>query len=509
MTVLNRSHLKSAYILVLLVLCMAGRAAAQQVQIGVNATEITTDQALVMSVTLSGVSAGQIPQPQFPEIKGMQAAGTSSSQNWVNGKASVSFSRNYITQTPGTYKVPAMSYTFKGATTQSQPITVKVTKGTGKPQGGYRDPFADFFNDPFFGGQQQPQQNLKYKSLDADYFLTVNLDKESCYIGEQVHGDVKLYVNERDARKIKVDGMAIFEMQQRVKNTGFWQEIIELKEIPAERAQANGKNYIAYTLFKNILFPIKTGDIAFKDIYLDGMKLAVATNASPIARFMGQDTKFEKIKIKAADRRLIVKPLPVTKLTDASMVGKFKLEAALNHQEIKTGENLELEVKIAGNGNMAMMADPVIAFPDGFEVYDPSTQFNSRVQGNGLIGDKTWKWSMLPARAGDYDLGPIKFFFFDPSKRAYDSLIVPEIKVKVTGEDIENQRISESTTDDFYTTALGSSAQKLASSHRGSGWILFGGLALVAGVVAARTMRRRKQIAKGGHVEAPTDFWSK
>jgi hypothetical protein len=300
------------------------------------------------------------------------------------------------------------------------------------------------------------------------------------------------------------------EMQQRIKNNGFWQEIIELREIPAERAQVNGKNYIAYTLYKNILFPIKTGDIAFKDIYLDGMKLAVATNADPMSRFMGRDTKFEAIKIKAADRELKVNPLPATNLPDANMVGKFKMEAGLNQKEIKTGENLELEIKIAGNGNIAMMADPAVQFPESFEVYDPSTTYNSRVQGNGLLGDKSWKWSMLPTRSGEFDLGPLRFFYFDPEKGAYDSLVVPEIKVKVTGDDIENQRIGKSGTDEFYSTALSASASKLHGSGGSSKWILLGGLALVTGLVTTGVMRKRK-VRK--QAKAPTreneDFWSK
>ncbi|MEY3444247.1 MAG: hypothetical protein RLZZ519_2528 [Bacteroidota bacterium] len=489
-------------VMVMLYIAAFDKAFAQQIQISANAKEITTDDQFVLSVTMSGIAGGSIPQARFPEIKGLQPGGTSTSQNWVNGSASVTFSRSYFAPNAGKFNVPEMSYEFNGKVSKSQAFTLNVKKGTGRKQQanqGMRDPFADFFNDPFFGGGQRRQpEDLKFKSLSADYFLSVNLDKRSCYIGEQVHGDVILYVNEMDARKIKVDGMAIMEMQQRIKNNGFWQEIIELKEIPGERAQINGKNYIAYTLYKNILFPIKTGNIAFKDIYLDGMKLAVATNADPMSRFMGRDTKFEAIKIKAADRELIVNPLPATKLPDANMVGKFKLEAMLNQKEIKTGENLELEIKIAGNGNIAMMADPVVAFPESFELYEPSTTYNSRIQGNGLLGDKTWKWSMLPTRSGEFDLGPLRFYYFDPEKAAYDSLVVPELKVKVTGEDIENQRIGKSGADDFYESAFAASG----------GVVFVAGMLLVAGLVTTGVIRRRRT-AKHKPTHENEDFWSK
>ncbi|MFM2376204.1 MAG: hypothetical protein RLZZ165_1301 [Bacteroidota bacterium] len=503
-------------------LLLLGDIAAQQIQIGVNAKEITTDDQFVLSVTLSGITGGQVPQPRFPEIKGLQMGGTSTSQSWVNGYASVTFSRTYFAPSAGKFVVPEVSYEFRGAVGKSPAFTLIVKKGTGRQQpnnasggmrdpfGGMRDPFGDFFSDPFFGGggrQRQPE-DMKFKSLSADYFLSVNLDKSSCYIGEQVHGDVVLYVNELDARKIKVDGQAIMEMQQRIKNNGFWQEIIELKEIPAERTRVNGKNYIAYTLYKNILFPIKTGDIEFKDIYLDGMKLAVATNADPISRFLGQDIKFEAIKIRASDRKLIVKPLPPTALPDANMVGKFKMEASLNHPEIRTGQNLELEVKIAGNGNMAMITDPAVAFPENFEVYDPSTTYNSRIQGNGIIGDKSWKWSMLPTRAGSYDLGPLKFFYFDPESGHYDSLVVPEIKVKVTGDDIENQRIGKSGIDTYYVNAFSASESAPSSNESASAWVLFGGLTLVAGLVAMVVIRRRKEKQNPLANDSPREnFW--
>jgi hypothetical protein len=450
--------------LALAVCCLTFAAVpAQQIKISHNADEITTDQQFTITVEVGGIRGGSVPMPAFPEVKGLQSAGTSNSQSWINGLASISFSKSYFAPEPGSYKIPAIGYGFNGVQQSSPAFVLTVKKGSGKQQakanqnpfGGFRDPFQDFFNDPFFGGgQKQKPQDLKYKSLDADYFLSVNLDKESCYVGEQVHGDVVLYVYEYDSRKIKVDGQAIMEMQQRIKNTGFWQEIIELKQIPAERVVINNRPYIAYTLYKNILFPINSGDIEFKDLYLDGMKLAVATNADPISKFMGRDMKFENIKIKASDRKLAVKPLPPTQLPDANMVGKFKMEAGLNHKQVKTGENLELEVKIAGNGNMAMMADPVVAFPESFEVYEPSTTFNSRIQGNGMLGDKSFKWSMLPTRKGNFELGPLKFYYFDPEKGAYDSLVAPAMSVTVTGDDIENQRIGKSGTDSFYSSAF-------------------------------------------------------
>ena len=515
---MNRSwaNIQKLMLLVAITLCLSAFSFAQQINISLNSKTITTDDALVLTVQVSGIRGGSLPIPNWPNIRGMQAAGTSNSQQWVNGKASITFSRNYFAEKPGKYKVPGFKYAFKGASQQSKPTTVTVKKGTGrkKQHGNFgtamgRDPFAGMFNDPFFGGgRQQQQKPLTYKSLDADYFLSVNLDKESCYIGEQVHGEVVLYIAEADARKIKVDSRAIMEMQQRVKNNGFWQEIIELREIPANRVQINNKVYIAYTLYKNILFPVKTGDIEFKDIYLDGMKLAVATNADPISRFTGRDVKFEEIKIKASNRKLLVKPLPPTDLPDAVMVGKFKVNASLSEHQIETGKNLDLQIKISGNGNMAMMPDPIIDFPESFEAYEPSTQFNSKVKGNGLFGSKRYNWALLPTRSGKYNLGPYSFYYFNPEKEQYDSIVIPNLNVRVTGEDIENQRIKKSGVDQFYSEAMASSSDDLKQNSISVGWIVLLGSLLMIGTISTSIVRKRIAAKKAQEAETQEDLWS-
>ncbi len=114
---------------------------------------------------------------------------------------------------------------------------------------------------------------------------------------------------------------------------------------------------------------------------------------------------------------------------------------------------------------------------------------------------------MLPTRSGDFDLGPLRFYYFDPEKAAYDSLVVPELKVKVTGDDIENQRIGKSGTDDFYVSAFGASSAAVTNGNRVSMIVFVSGMVLVIGMVTTGLMRRRK-VSKVPKQENE-DFWSK
>lgn len=494
----------------------AGKLAGQTVRIFPNQTELTTDDNFVLNVEVRDYKGGHVPMPKWPDIPGFQAVGSSTSQNWVNGRVSVTFFRTYVPTKTGSFTVPAMSYKLKDKVHRNPAIKLKVTKGSGRRQQPQtRNPMDDFFRSPmdnFFGNGRRGQkpQKLDFKAVDADYFLSVNLNQDTAYIGEQVRGEVVLYVNQRDQGKIGVDGQAIMEMQQRIKNPSFWQENIELREIPMARVQINGTNYIAYTLYRTILFPLQVGSIPFKDIYLEGKKVMVATNASPLDKFFRNNTKFTPIRIKARDNKLEVLPLPPTNLPNANMVGKFKMTAELNSGNVQTGDNLELTVNIKGDGNVAMMLPPSIQFPAEFISDAPNSEYKDRTTETSFYGDKTFKYFLVPRRGGEYDLGPLAFYYFNAAKNAYDSLVVSNIPVKVTGEDLDNLMLKQSGLDGFYETALAEADDKLKRNTGSFGTLVFlGVILLMAGAVTFNVVRNKARANENDQQDEVNDPWGK
>lgn len=512
----NSARFAGILLCVLLCLASAGQVAAQSVRIFPNKTELTTDENFVLSVEVRDSRGGHVPIPKWPEIPGFQAVGSSTSQNWVNGRVSVTFFRTYVPTKTGTSKVPAMTYKLKGKLHKNPAIRLKVKKGTGRRQQPQtRNPVDDFFNSPmdnFFGNgrRRQDPKKLDFKAVDADYFLSVNLNQDTAYIGEQVRGEVVLYVNQKDQGKIGVDGQAIMEMQQRIKNPSFWQENIELRDIPTARVQINGTNYIAYTLYRTILFPLQVGSIPFENIYLEGKKVMVATNASPLDKFFRNNTKFTPIRIKARDNTLKVLPLPPTNLPNANMVGKFKMTAELNSGNVNTGDNLELTVNIKGDGNVAMMLPPSIEFPEEFNSDEPNSEYKDRTTETSFYGDKTFKYFLVPARKGQYDLGPLAFYYFNSAKNAYDSLVVSNIPVKVSGEDLGNLMLKQSGLDRFYETALSDADDSLKKNSGSLGSLVFlGVILLMAGAVTFNIVQKKGKSKEENAPEEVADPWNR
>lgn len=491
---------------------------AQEVKIYPNAENITTDDQLVLNVEVRNVR--RVSQPRFPELAGFRSYGTSTSQSYGPSGAVVTFSRSYIPMKAGQFKIPSFAYQAGGKVFKSDEFIITVKKGTGQPKAKRRsnNPFDDFFKNPFddfFGGNRRgtKPKEYTYKESEADYFLSINLNKDTCYIGEQVLGEVILYINERDQGKINVDGEAIGQMQQNIKNSGFWQEIIEFQRIPVNRVEIGGKRYLAYTLYRTVLFPIQDGTIPFKDITLDAKKLYVATNASPFDRFLGNQTsKFEPIKIRAANKSLHVKSLPPTDLPNSNMVGRFSLSPSINTQSLNTGEPLELKVSVKGTGNIYFMKPPQTNFPSVFKIEgEPLVEFKTSKDQKAMFGEKEFTWYLVPTRSGEYDLGAVQFYYFDPKKEVYDSLVVKGIKVSVTGEDLDNLVLKSSSLDNFYQSQLNAGHDSFHSNNKPGPFLLvliaigvLGGV----GAIGFTRNRKRQKSEPDQKDESGKDWWS-
>ncbi|MCB9233112.1 MAG: protein BatD [Bacteroidia bacterium] len=472
---------------------------AQNIRCYVNADRITTDESLVLTLEIKG--SQRASTPRFPAVDGFQAAGVSTRSQFINGAMSVAFSQTYYPKKEGTSTIPSFSYNFNGKAFQSPEFTIKVTKGTGRPkqQAQQRNPFDDFFKDSFFGDpfgrrqQNQEPKQLNFESVNADYFLAVNTNKEECFLGEQILGEVVLYINQRDQGKIQVGPMEIGEMQQRIKNNAFWEEIIEFQEIPMNRVTIKGKNYIAYTLYRTVLFPIQSGEIKFENVWLDAKKLAVATNASPFDQFFMNTTKYDPIKIYAGPKKITVKNLPPTDLPNAHSVGKYKLKASLTESSVNTGEPLTLKVNIKGNGNTNLIPEPEVNFPKNFDVYEPTSNISTHKSENVLYGEKDIEYTFVPTEPGDYNLGPLKFYYFDPNKNDYDSLEVPNLPLRVSGEALNEMMLKNSSLDRFYSSAMENASDHVPGGFPFKKGLFLGCIALLIGAVGFRVVKDRKK----------------
>jgi len=145
--------------------------------------------------------------------------------------------------------------------------------------------------------------------------------------------------------------------------------------------------------------------------------------------------------------------LPESQLPESWSIGSFSMEHRLNKGSYLTGELILLDISIQGRGGLSSISAPRLPYIREFLVYDPQSELDIKILENSVVGKKTFHYSLTAAYEGDYALGPVRFYYFDPGLQAYDSLRIDRITIRVRGKDIP-QLVDVNALDNFYRDAF-------------------------------------------------------
>ena len=71
---------------------------------------------------------------------------------------------------------------------------------------------------------------------------------------------------------------------------------------------------------------------------------------------------------------------------------------------MKTNDAVTIKLVISGTGNLKLLSNPEIEFPEDFEVYDPKVDSKVRLTSEGLSGTRVIEYLAIPRHAGNYSL---------------------------------------------------------------------------------------------------------
>lgn len=161
----------------------------------------------------------------------------------------------------------------------------------------------------------------------------------------------------------------------------------------------------------------------------------------------------QQISIRFVPKPVKIDDLPETVLPKAWSVGNFTVSYELNKNRYLSGEPIQLKLIFKGQGGLASIPPPQIPVQDKFLVYDPRSEIKLALINDELIGEKEFTYELAGAFQGDYNIGPINFYFFNPQKYRFDSLSIQNLPVKIVGKDIP-QLVQVNALDNFYRDAL-------------------------------------------------------
>ena len=385
------------YITIFISLVMTGIVFGQvKFSASVDDNDVTINNRI--SLTLTSNVRGSItlaPTNDFSVVYGS----TGSNFSNINGTVTRTYTNNYVL-TPnktGTYTIPEAILTYNGKKYKSNSITIKVRKP-----------------------DEVSNSGAAFKS-NKNYIGVISVSKKKIYEGESVLVTYKLYAKYQN----------ILNYQPEFGSTsGFWKQELEPgnpRGWEAKRESVNGIFYIVYTLKKDVLYAQQHGKV----------KISPFKATLQIRRSF-----FERVAVDITSNSpsITVSPLPKGKPTSFSgSVGKFKMDASVSRSTLKAGDAFDLKLKISGEGNLSLLEEPEIIFPDDFEVLDPEIENKSKLSSQGLKGSKTYQYSIITSHSGEYRFGPIKFSYYNPKEKKYKTLTSEEFVINVEKGENEDE----------------------------------------------------------------------
>lgn len=370
---------------------------------------------------------------------------TSTSMQIINNQVSrsVEYSFTYILQatSEGTFTIPPASVNVDGKSYQSNPVTIRVAKGSA----------------PASPGAQQQAQPQGGEITAKDLFVRASVNKSNPYQGEQVIITYKIYT------RIPV---AEYSITRTPSTAGFWSQdlIKDNTKLNQYRETVDGSEYVVAEIKKEALFAQKSGSLTIEPLEMD----VVAQIQRKASRrgfndpffdsffndsFLGSTYQNVRKTLRSNQLNINVKPLPSANRPSefTGAVGNFSISSSIDREQLKANEALTLKFTITGKGNIKLVEKPNLVFPSDFEVYDPRITDNITASQAGVSGSRTFEYLVIPRNPGDFTIKSSRFAFFDIESGTYKTLNSPDFRIKVekgTGNEA-NMFAGSSNKEDF------------------------------------------------------------
>lgn len=350
----------------------------------------------------------RVPElPDFDVLMGPSLA-TSSSTQIINGNVSseVAYTFTYILmpKKEGSFNIGPASIKVKGANYTSNALTIKVLP-------------PDKAAEASGGGSQSASIGKD------DYFVRMEVSNRNVYEQEGFLVSFKLYA----ARMCNITNIKFPEFE------GFLAQEIEQTDPQWSQDHYNGRNYYTVVLKQTVLYPQRPGKITIESGKFDAV-INIPSNRKIESIFDEFRDMYDRVQktLVSTPVTIDVKPLPSGKPASFSgAVGNFTMTSDINSTNVKTNDAVTIKLKISGNGNIKLIKNPEVVFPNDFDIFDPKVETDTKTTEAGVSGSKTIEYMAIPRYAGDFEIPAVSFSYFDPKSGTYKTLKSEPYKLHV------------------------------------------------------------------------------
>ena len=371
------------------------------------------------------VTTQKVKDFRAPSIKGFDvlmgpSRSEQSSTQIVNGSvsstSSITFTYILMANTAGEFTVPGASIVADGNQMISNSVKIKVLPQDQNHNSSRRN------NDN--SSSIQPSSNASVSNQDL--FITATASKTNVYEQEAFVLTYKIYTRESN---LQLNNAKLPDFK------GFHSQEIEMTTNARWTPEPyKGRNYYTTVYRQFVLFPQQSGKLFIEPAQFQMTVNKPVQSADPFDAFFNGGNNVIEIKkpITTPKIAINVNPLPAGKPTNfLGGVGEFNISSSINSKELKTNDAITIKLVISGTGNLKLISNPEIKFPDDFEVYDPKVDNQVRLTKEGLTGNKVIEYLAIPRHAGTYKIPGVSFSYFDIRSKSYKTLNTEDYVINV------------------------------------------------------------------------------
>jgi len=414
----------------------------------VSAEKVGTDDIFQLAFILKNAPGNtnyRMPSLQDFIVRQGPSQSQSSQINIINGRTeqSSTIELTYILQArkTGNFKIDPLEIIIGDQHYFTNAVNIEVVKGslaqTQRRQQRSNSPFGDDdafmqqmlqqmqrLQQSFFGGNmpgvmQDPRGNQDMSDFDREnlsknIFIKVEVDKTRPFVGEQITAKYKLYT------RLNMN----MQLTQLPSLNGFWSEDFQISDPSKPTIEmVNGKEFKVFLLKKSALFPQQSGKLVLDPAKVEGMVEILENYYS----------KSVKMNLVSQPVTIDVQPLPKQNQPSGFTggVGNFSISATVDSNVISTDNGGTLRLVISGSGNLKLIGAPQVRFPEALGVSEPQVADTILRRTPDIAGKKTFNYFLSPQKAGNFEIPPIEFSYFNAQTKQYMTLRTLPIKIKV------------------------------------------------------------------------------
>ncbi|MEO7083357.1 MAG: hypothetical protein ABI442_09265 [Gemmatimonadaceae bacterium] len=238
---------------------------------------------------------------------------------------------------------------------------------------------------------------------------------ETVYVGQQANYEVTVFLNQVARDRLRrnptffppdMQSMLAYDMPTRG---------------DPPRRQVGSRCFDAL-VYQRALFPLMPGRFSIPPAQL---VYALPLSSSFFSREESHELQTDSTVIVAVDPPSVGRPADY-----GGAVGSLRVAAKLDTNASRVGDPLVLTVKVSGSGNVKLFPRPQVGVPWGTLVKGDE-RVHVDTTARKVAGSKEFDWVLTPRVAGELDVPPIRYTFFNPDSRRYEVASTPPSHVRI------------------------------------------------------------------------------